>query len=322
MAPPNLFSSMSCSDMFEIWADIFNHFWSVIVQCTTPRPNTTCSTPRYIKSRPLKRQVPSKTIPQIEEMALFADLSQPVADEDFAGRDPRWISTKKKRKILNRARTWQYPTEIRDSINKRLAAQGYLDHNPAAPGEPLVYQDPLPIDRYRPRYITAEVRGRIHHTSTMMVVDSGSSQTIVSSAFGEQHLRECKRYRYDGNPVSTADNGSVEPDGIVMAEIAVGSSMIVVPMVVFPKLPVSVLLGTDWLHRTGARIDFGLQTITFADSATPTGCRVIHHHTAAPLKVLHTTVLPPQSGTWVKVTTPSHHTFTAIPSAVVGVSAD
>lgn len=45
MAPPNLFSSMSCSDMFEIWADIFNHFWSVIVQCTTPRPNTTCSTP-------------------------------------------------------------------------------------------------------------------------------------------------------------------------------------------------------------------------------------------------------------------------------------
>jgi predicted aspartyl protease len=155
-----------------------------------------------------------------------------------------------------------------------------------------------------------------------MVVDSGSSQTIVSAAFVREHLRECKQFRYKGGSVQTADDGVVEPDGVVMAEIEIGGHARIHPFVVFPNLPVPILLGTDWLHQTGAHVDFGLQTISFADSMVPVTCRVVQHHTPAQLRILQTTVLPPQSGTWVPVSTLSNHTFAAIPSAMVGVSGD
>jgi hypothetical protein len=113
-----------------------------------------------------------------------------------------------------------------DDIRHRLAALDLLITKPLSVCSDAEFTDSLGITitpTYQ-RFRTAGVMGRIHLHTTEMLVDSGSSISVVSYAFAQRYLSRCRRYRYDGGKVMVADNGAVQPLGYIAAEIQIGSS--------------------------------------------------------------------------------------------------
>ena len=155
-------------------------------------------------------------------------------------------------------------TEVED-IRNRLASMDLFETKPLSVCSDAEFTEPFGMTitpSYR-RFRTAGVMGRIHLHSTEMLIDSGSSISVVSYSFAKRYLSRCRRYRYEGGKVTVADNGAVQPLGFIAAEIQIGSSCIVLPFVVFPRLPVGVLLGTDWLFLSKAVTDWGKQALSF-----------------------------------------------------------
>ena len=108
-------------------------------------------------------------------------------------------------------------------IQDRLRDLGYLEDAVLPANVPLTFDSP-PLDIPRPTYRTAAVQGRIHLRNVELLVDSGSSISVVGLDFAQKHLRRCKRTAYHGGTITVADNNSVAPLGIIYAEIEVGPS--------------------------------------------------------------------------------------------------
>jgi hypothetical protein len=177
-------------------------------------------------------------------------------------------------------------------IQERLRTLGYLEECDLPSHLPLTFDAP-PLEILRPTYRTAAVQGRIHLKHVELLVDSGSNISVVGLEFAQKHLRRCKRTAYKGSSITVADNNSVKPLGIIYAEVEVGPSRLIIPFVVFPYLPVPVLLGTDWLTESEAITDWKNQSMAFHGSRRSIHCATVFPFDVASLHLLNTVVIAP-----------------------------
>jgi hypothetical protein len=122
--------------------------------------------------------------------------------------------------------------------------------------------------------------------------------------------------------VTVADNNSVHPLGIIYAEVAIGPSVMVIPLVVFPQLPVPVLLGTDWLTQSGAINDWKNQLLTFHGSEKVVKCRTVHPFDVSSLHLTSHVVVPPRAGVWAEVATGKNSPLIKFAKAIVMTAID
>jgi len=240
--------------------------------------------------------------------------ASPLDNEDYLRREmPTGDVPKRKKDRLS-------VQEIQ-KIQDRLRELGYLEEEELPRNVPLNFTAP-PIEILRPTYRTAAVRGRIHLSKTELLVDSGSSISVVGLKFAQKHLRRCRRTAYNGGSITVADNNDVCPLGIIYAEVEVGPNKLIIPFVVFPYLPVEVLLGTDWLTESGAITDWRQQTMRFHGSNQVVECMTIHPFAATALHLTNTCIIPPETGIWTEVTTGRKSKWCQIPKATVTTSID
>ena len=206
-------------------------------------------------------------------------------------------------------------------IQERLRTLGYLEECDLPAHLPLTFDAP-PLEVLRPTYRTAAVQGRIHLKHVELLVDSGSNISVVGLEFAQKHLRRCKRTAYKGSSITVADNNSVKPLGIIYAEVEVGPSRLIIPFVVFPYLPVPVLLGTDWLTESEAITDWKLQRMAFHGSNKTIHCATVFPFDVAALHLLNTVVIAPQSGIWADASTGSKSHWSRLPKATVMTTID
>ena len=206
-------------------------------------------------------------------------------------------------------------------IQERLRTLGYLEECDLPSHLPLTFDAP-PLEIFRPTYHTAAVRGRIHLKHVELLVDSGSNISVVGLEFAQKHLRRCKRTAYKGSSITVADNNSVKPLGIIYAEVEVGPSRLINPFVVFPYLPVPVLLGTDWLTESEAITDWKAQRMTFHGANKAVACVTVFPFDVAALHLLNTVVIAPQSGIWTEASTGSKSHWSRLPKATVMTTID
>jgi hypothetical protein len=260
-------------------------------------------------------QVFSAELAQSTSMAATRD-AQPLDRGDYLCPD---LFRKKARKTKGSSR--RVSQKEGRIIQDRLRDLGYLDEANLPSNVPMTFDSP-PLDIPRPTYRTAAVQGRIHLKHAELLVDSGSSISVVGLEFAQKHLRRCKRTAYQGGSITVADNNSVRPLGIIYAEVEVGPSRLIIPFVVFPYLPVPVLLGTDWLTESGAITDWKLQRMSFHGSNKFVDCVTVHPFDVAGLHLLNTVIIAPQSGTWAEVSTGNKSSWSQLPKATVLTTID
>ena len=224
------------------------------------------------------------------DLTATARDAQPLDREDY--RCPDLFRSKSKKTKASRKRVNAKESRI---IQDRLRNLGYLEECDLPAHLPLTFDAP-PVDILRPTYRTAAVQGRIHLKHVELLVDSGSNISVVGLEFAQKHLRRCKRTAYKGSSITVADNNSVKPLGIIYAEVEVGPSRLIIPFVVFPYLPVPVLLGTDWLTESEAITDWKAQRLTFYGANKAVACVTVFPFDVAALHLLNTVVIAPQSG--------------------------
>jgi hypothetical protein len=168
----------------------------------------------------------------------------------------------------------------------------------------------------------AQVWGRVNKTELSILIDSGSSISVCSNDFAQNHFCECRKIAYKGPSVTVANNDTVRPLGMVLVQTVIGPSATIVPFVIFPELPVDCLLGTDWLHNSGAITHWGKQVLLFEDSKIETSIRVIAAYSAARLHLVKTLTIPAQTGMWAEVTAPLQHGMARLPRACVIMDLD
>ena len=105
----------------------------------------------------------------------------PLDNEDYLRRDmtEKDIPRKSKNRLTVK--------EIQ-KIQDRLRELGYLEEEELPRNVPLNFDAP-PIEILRPTYRTAAVQGRIHLSKTELLVDSGSSISVVGLKFAQKQLR-------------------------------------------------------------------------------------------------------------------------------------
>jgi hypothetical protein len=210
---------------------------------------------------------------------------------------------------------------LQAKINDNLRRLGVLDEDPPAVGEQWTFERPPP-EFSRPASITAQVWGRVNKTELSILIDSGSSISVCSNDFAQNHFRECRKIAYEGPSVTVANNDTVRPIGMVLMQTVIGPSATIVPFVIFPELLVDCLLGTDWLHNSGAITHWGKQVLLFEDSDIETSIRVIAAYSVAWLHLVKTLTIPAQTGMWAEVTAPLQHGMARLPRARVITDSD
>ena len=243
-------------------------------------------------------------------------IQYPKSPEKLAA----WIQSLTRRGVARRLRFPNTPTHIRLALQERIRA---IDAANVQIDEESRYVDKAPADAaYRPRTLIAMALGSVDKTVTSILLDSGSGISVVSRDFADRHLSQCKSYAYDGPMVQVADKSSVEPIGYIDAVVRVGSSSRLHRFTVFPKLPVDVLLGTDWLYASKAVTDWGRQRLTFAGCQKAVPIKILQHQSQTKLHAITDVIIPPKSGKWVRVETGAKDRIRIIPRATVYTTSD
>ena len=231
-----------------------------------------------------------------------------------------WIQSMSRKGVVRRLRFKSIPIRIRLALQQRLID---LDNASRGIRDTARFTETAPVDTiYRPRTMIAMTMGRVHRSVLSILLDSGSGISVVSQEFADRSLQDCKTYKYDGPMVQVADESPVVPIGYIDAEVQIGTSRLLQRFVVFPKLPVDVLLGTDWLYTSKAVTDWGRQTLKFPESSKTISLKILQHTTESKLLAMTDVIVPPRSGKWVRAMVPKSDHLRLIPKAVVFSASD
>ena len=259
----------------------------------------------------------------IQQTRAITNRLRPVDDSELGGRQPQWLDSVTRKTLVRRLRKKGLSKADREAIDKRLMDLGVRDPNPPMPGERFRYTVPeSKAASYRPRTISAQCSGRVHKVFCGILIDSGSSISVVSRRFAEKHLRECLKVAYSGNEVTVANADRIMPEGIIHTEIEIGGDRRIVPLVVFAELPVDILLGTDWLYMARAITDWGNQRLRFGASKGSVRINILAEHQPSELHTTAMVIIPPHSGRWVSGKAPKRCSYAKIPLATVMTTSD
>ena len=288
--------------------------------CCTFQPNGCGNHCKRKEDSQLKDREKPRTAKDDETIALFAGGTRPVRAEEMAGRLHSWAQSLKKSTLKKKLRNGQVQGMAKEAVESRLQALESAEADQSAKAER--YVQPLPDEPYRPRSLNATVMGRVMKTIVAILIDSGSSLSIVSKRFADRYLRECPTFAYNGPMVTVANTAQVMPEGYVDVSVQIGDSLVKQRFAVFSDLPVDVLLGTDWLYNSKAITDWGQQKLTFPGSKRSVEIKIYAEQKPSALHLVEELVIPPLHGKWAEVVASKKDTLTQIPLATVMITSD
>ena len=122
----------------------------------------------------------------------------------------------------------------------------------------------------RHNFANVSIFGTVMNQQIKLLVDTGAAITVVSEDFYNEVLRptiELKKNDLVGN-IKTADRNISPVSGFLPFLAKIGGKDYVCDASVVPKLAYKIVLGRDFLHKSGAIIDVRGQSVTFSASNT------------------------------------------------------
>lgn len=115
---------------------------------------------------------------------------------------------------------------------------------------------------------TVTTMAYINGSAREMLVDTGSSITVISYSCFEQLRHTFSSVRPFNHPLPVAANGlPLEIFGVVTAKIAIGQKESWCNLVIASNIPYDIILGVDFLCKTKAVICFNNGTLQFSNTA-------------------------------------------------------